>query len=145
MSKYQALIDALEADGLTDCPWEACGPSFGSPRPIYLNEVIASSDDEDDSGPLKTVCRAPLGSKDECTDDMAYIAAANPSTIRALLADREMAEKDAERYQELKKRFRVMSLDMGGNHTWVLASSGWLKGPSMDEAVDALAQMAKGE
>lgn len=33
---------------------------------------------------------------------------------------------------------------MSGNHTWVLASSWWLKGPSMDEAVDALAQMAGG-
>lgn len=29
-------------------------------------------------------------------------------------------KRDAERYQWLKKQFRVMSLDMGGNHSWIL-------------------------
>ena len=37
------------------------------------------------------------------------------------------AWKDAERYRWLKTQFRVMSLNMSGNHVWVQASSGaWL-------------------
>jgi len=44
--------------------------------------------------------------------------------------------KDAERYRWLKQQFRVMSLNMGGQHTWVMASSGSLRGPDMDAAVD---------
>jgi len=119
MSKYQALIDALEA--VTSTNWEHDGGA--DVFEVDVGVLVASTME---------------------TEDAAYIAEANPATIRALLADLERAEKDAERYRELKKRFRVMSLDMGGNHTWVLASSGWLKGPSMDDAVDALAQMAGG-
>lgn len=141
MSKYQALIDALEAPGLSDFPWVAFGPSNDAAPPDYYNEVVAVRSDAQ----VQVICQAPRGLDGACTADMAYIAEANPATIRALLADLKRAEKDAGRYRELKKRFRAMSLDMGGNHTWVLASSGWLKGPSMDEAVDALAQMAKGE
>jgi len=131
MSKYQALIDALAGvDG------QLGQPSLHSGHVIYAETEewcsvdinVKLSANKHISGPLARFIKE----------------AANPSTIRALLADLERAEKDAERYRELKKRFRVMSLDMGGNHTWVLASSGWLKGSSMDEAVDALAQMAGG-
>lgn len=129
MSKYQTLIDALAGvDG------QLGQPSLHSGHVIYAETEewcsvdinVKLSANKHISGPLARFIKE----------------AANPATIRALLADLERAEKDAERYRELKKRFRVMSLDMGGNHTWILASSGWLKGPSMDEAVDALAQMA---
>lgn len=131
MSKYQALIDALA--GVNG---QLGQPSLHSGHVIYAETEewcsvdinVKLSANKHISGPLARFIKE----------------ASNPTTISALLADLERAEKDAERYRELKKRFRVMSLDMGGNHTWVLASSGWLKGPSMDEAVDALAQMAGG-
>ena len=47
------------------------------------------------------------------------------------------AWKDAERYRWLKTQVRVMSLNMSGNHVWVQASSGALRGPDMDAACDA--------
>lgn len=45
-------------------------------------------------------------------------------------------KQDSERYQWLKKQFRVMSLDMGGNHSWVLQRP-LQKGCSIDEVCDA--------
>lgn len=41
---------------------------------------------------------------------------------KAVLQSEQVQEwkRDAERYRWLKKQFRIMSLDMGGNHTWVL-------------------------
>jgi len=44
--------------------------------------------------------------------------------------------KDAERYRWLKKQFRIMSLDMGGNHTWVLQRP-LREGCSIDAVCDA--------
>lgn len=45
-------------------------------------------------------------------------------------------KRDAERYRWLKKQFRVMSLDMGGNHSWILR--GPLRdGCSIDAVCDA--------
>lgn len=158
MSKYQALIDALES-GPTDGDWEAWGNGnsrYGVTGPSAAAAGAASNAVRDChitcgqppvyvASSKKQVAALAFGdTKAEAQINADYIAAANPATIRALLADLERTEKDAARYRELKKRFRAMSLNMGGNHTWVLASSGWLKGPSMDEAVDALAQMAGG-
>lgn len=57
--------------------------------------------------------------------------------IAALEAENAELRKDAERYRWLRKQFRAMSLDMGGNHCWVQRSSGAIRGPSVDEAVDA--------
>lgn len=89
MSKYQTLIDALEAPGLSDCPWVAFGPSNGAAPPDYYNEVVAVRSDAQ----VQVICHAPRGLDGACTADTTYIAEANPSTIRALLADLEMAEK----------------------------------------------------
>jgi len=63
----------------------------------------------------------------------------NEAANRIEKLERENAElcKDAERYRWLKTGFRAMSLDMGGNHTWVQRSSSMLRGPSVDEAIDA--------
>lgn len=44
--------------------------------------------------------------------------------------------KDAERYKWLKKQFRIMSPDMGGNHSWVLQRP-LRKGHSVDVVCDA--------
>lgn len=44
-------------------------------------------------------------------------------------------KQGSERYQWLKKQFRVMSLDMGGNHAWILR--GPLRdGRTIDEVCD---------
>lgn len=89
MSKYQALIDALEAPGLSDFPWLAFGPSNGAAPPDHYYEVVAVRSDAQ----VQVICQAPRGLDVACTADMNYIAEANPSTIRALLADLEGAKK----------------------------------------------------
>ena len=81
---WRALREALEA-GPTDGPWVAAGPSFGKPLPVYCDEVVTDRDDDEDDG--DSICRAPTGFERESTVDMTYIAAANPATIRALLAE----------------------------------------------------------
>ena len=68
MSKYQALIDALEA--VTSTNWEHDGGA--DVFEVDVGVLVASTME---------------------TEDAAYIAEANPSTIRALLADLEAAEK----------------------------------------------------
>lgn len=67
----------------------------------------------------------------------AFIAACNPVAIRELIERLEAAEKDAARLGWLTKQFRAMSLDMGGNHCWVLARSGSIRGPNMIAAIDS--------
>ena len=49
----------------------------------------------------------------------------------------ESDKEDAESYRWLLTQFRAMSLDMGGNHCWVLARSGSLRGPTIDDAIRA--------
>lgn len=89
MSKYQTLIDALAAEGLSDFPWMAFGPSNDAAPPDYYDEVVAVRSDAQ----VQVICRAPRDRDDACTADMTYIAKANPVTVRALLADLEVAEK----------------------------------------------------
>lgn len=89
MSKYQTLIDALAAEGLSDFPWEAFGPSNDAAPPDYYDEVVAVRSDAQ----VQVICRGPRDRDDACTADMTYIAEANPATVRALLADLEVAEK----------------------------------------------------
>src|SRR5690625_451155 len=52
------------------------------------------------------------------------------------LPEIQALRKDAERYRWLKKQFRIMSLDMGGNHTWVLQRP-LREGCSIDAVCDA--------
>lgn len=61
------------------------------------------------------------------------------SDMDALLARLHAAEKDAERYRHLKDQghFRAMSMDMGGNHTWVGMGRCIGAGPTADAAIDA--------
>ena len=135
MSKYQALIDALEAPGLSDCPWVAFGPSNDAAPPDYYNEVVAVRSDAQ----VQVICHAPRGLDGACTADTTYIAEANPSTIRAILADLERAEKDAERYRWLRDTNNAEGLRIF-NAPAACQDAEWL-----DAAIDAaLAQMAGG-
>ena len=97
MSDYTALRAALAA-GPTSGPWVACGPSFGDPLPRWLDCVV-QPDDED--GGI-TIARADDGFAGCGSADMAYIAAADPATIAALLAELDDARRDAERYRWLR-------------------------------------------
>jgi len=95
MTDFKELREALDA-GPTDGPWIAAGPSFGDPLPAYCVEVVIDRDDPED---CETVCQAPPECETEVTVDMHYIAAANPSVIRSLLAELDAARRDAERWR----------------------------------------------
>ena len=99
-SDIAAIRDALAADGLTHGEWVACGPSFGDPRPRYLNEVIRP--DDADGG--DTVACAMEGIEADGSADMAYIAACHPDRIARLLDALDSAQKDAERWRGLYRR-----------------------------------------
>ena len=73
-------------------PWIAAGPSFGESLPKYLNEVVIDRAGDEDDG--YSICGAPLGLDKEGSDDMAFVAAANPATITELLDRLESAESD---------------------------------------------------
>lgn len=79
------------AQAATPGPWVAAGPSFGESLPKYLNEVAVDREGDEDDG--YSICNAPIGLNEECSDDMAFIAEANPLTIEALLDRLEAAEK----------------------------------------------------
>lgn len=88
MSKYQALIDALKAE-----------PTDGKWRKSKIAEVMIGT---------RRLCNVtaaeslPIGKDVERANiNAAYIAAANPATIRALLADLERAEKAIEKIAAL--------------------------------------------
>ena len=87
-------IDKLRrlAQAATPGPWIATGPSFGGSLPKYLNEVVV--DREGDEGDGYSICNTPIGLDEECSDDMAFIAAANPAAISELLDRLEAAETE---------------------------------------------------
>lgn len=69
---------------------------------------------------------------------------ATASRVRAILRafqtvtpSSERDKEDAADFRWLLTQFRAMSLDMGGNHYWVLARSGSLRGPTIADAVRA--------
>ena len=111
MSKYQTLIDALEA--VTSTNWEHDGGA--DVFEVDVGVLVASTME---------------------TEDAAYIAEANPSTIRALLADLERAENALEKiaaiggewgpFPETKPEWAAMAI------------------VTARETLDALAQMAGG-
>jgi len=54
--------------------------------------------------------------------------------------------RDAERYRFIKSKTKTFSLDMGGNHTYVMDFSiARLRGPSLDAAIDAAVAAIAGE
>ena len=64
---------------------------------------------------------------------------AEVEALRAEVQRLRAAEKDAARYRWLKDQghFRAMSMDMGGNHSWIGMGRAIGKGPTVDEAIDA--------
>ena len=90
------MIDTKElrrlAQAASPGPWIAAGPSFGESLPKYLNEVVIDRAGDEDDG--YSICGAPLGLDKEGSDDMAFVAAANPATITELLDRLEAAESD---------------------------------------------------
>ncbi len=46
-------------------------------------------------------------------------------------------EAQAKRYQFLRDDFSPMGLNIDGNHAWEYRRNATLKGPSLDEAIDA--------
>lgn len=111
MNDFKELREALDA-GPTAGPWIAAGPSFGAKLPVYCNEVVTDRADEDE---CEIVCQAPSELAAEVTVDMHYIAAANPATIRALLAELDEARKDAERW----RMTRLLARYTGDGGDWL--------------------------
>ena len=62
-----------------------------------------------------------------------------------LIAEIERLREDAERYQWLRARYRAMSMDMGGNHSWVPDGRVMreLRGPTLNAAIDAALKETK--
>ncbi|QGZ42682.1 hypothetical protein IP92_04903 [Pseudoduganella flava] len=76
------------AEAATPGPWVATGPSFGNPKPAFLNEVVAGDNTDDE------VCIAPEWDEDfwpERSANMEFIAAANPAAVLELIALAERA------------------------------------------------------
>lgn len=78
------------AEAATPGPWHAAGPSFGMPLPKYINCVIVENED----GDADDICIAPIGCDEISTEDLTYIATANPATVIALLDRLEAAETE---------------------------------------------------
>lgn len=67
----------------------------------------------------------------------AHIAACDPDTIRALLAERDALARDAERLDWLAEGFRTCTVYMGGDHPWTPGHKvRSLHGPSFRAAID---------
>lgn len=127
----EAIKEALKA-GPTEGQWNV-GPWFDNDgvRELVIERMT-------DAGNL---CVAvALGGLAGQSANAALIAACNPEAIRSLIERLEAAEKYAARLGWLTKQFRAMSLDMGGNHCWVLARSGSIRGPNMIAAIDSAMQ-----
>jgi len=69
---------------------------------------------------------------------MAYRMKCDEET-KAQAVEIEMLRADAERYRWLRARYRAMSMDMGGNHSWVPDGRVMreLRGPTLNAAIDA--------
>ena len=98
MIDLKAIRAAAEA--ATPGPWYAAGPSFGAPLPKYINCVIVENED----GDADDICIAPLGCAAISTNDLTFIATANPAAILELLDRLEAAEKDAARYRWMREQ-----------------------------------------
>lgn len=114
MSDYTALRAALAA-GPTAGPWVACGPSFGAPLPKFLDTVIQP--DDADGGIV--ICQSEPLTCAHGTADMAYIAAADPQTIAALLAELDDARADLAKH---KAHIRLAN-DIITNHCIAMQSA----------------------
>lgn len=108
------MIDINElkdkAEAATPGPWIAAGPSFGSDKPQYLEEVLVDREgDEDDT---YTVCQAPTGLRSQSSLDMAFIAAASPAAVLALIAENEKLKIIAECADNYAEMFEKVSEEL---------------------------------
>ena len=98
------------ARAATPGPWIAAGPSFGESLPKHLNEVVVDREGDEDDG--YSICNTPIGLDQECSDDMAFIAAANPAAISELLDRLEAAEKERDalraKIEQMEKRLHLI-------------------------------------
>ena len=123
----ERLKKALEA-GPTDGPWEFGSYANGQIRPGPQGNSKHSA-----FATMAGRADIPWDASDESRqafNDAEYIAAANPDTIRTLLAALDEAQQDAARYQWLRSRvpggtYRIMG---------VIYSEG---GCGVDAAIDA--------
>ena len=103
------------AQAATPGPWIAAGPSFGESLPKHLNEVVVDREGDEDDG--YSICNTPIGLDQECSDDMAFIAAANPAAISELLDRLEAAEKERDalraKIEQMEKRLRLIREEPG--------------------------------
>ena len=106
------------AEAATPGPWVAGGPSFGTPMPVWCDEVVTESGGDSP----ESVCLCPSGAEETSTADMSYIAAANPAAILALIQQRdellaahaEMAKQVVDLRHELR-RYQEREATMGWN------------------------------
>lgn len=80
------------AEAATPGPWIAAGPSFNGPLPVYCDDVCVDREGDEDDG--YSICGAPVGLEESSTGDMEFIAAANPSAIKSLIAQLEAAHAE---------------------------------------------------
>lgn len=83
MTTHDKLRELAQA--ATPGPWTACGPSHGGPLPKHLDEIAVDREGDDDDGVSVARCPQGMAGIKETDADMAYIAAANPSTVLRLL------------------------------------------------------------
>ena len=102
-------IDKIEAAAraATPGPWEAAGPSFGDPLPMYLNCVGYVTEDDE----FEDVCTAPNEHDGASTSDMAFIATANPAAVLEMVS--MIRERDAVLRQALEALEDAMTLTGG--------------------------------
>lgn len=103
-------VNELEqlAKAATPGPWIGAGPSFGDAMPKFINEVLVDRPDEEDDS--YEICRSPFCFEDGASNDLRYIAAANPSAISELIsAYRESVAALKETTFALEHRWEVIA------------------------------------
>lgn len=104
MTDFKELREALEA-GPTDGPWEA--KRWTSEEGGCYGWLLTAG------GYLLPLSDMGTDNPDECDANAAFIAAANPATVRSLLKELDEARRDAERWRfaMVAPRFALCELD----------------------------------
>lgn len=125
MNDYKALREALAA-GPTEGPYIADNNEGFSPWTIWSRMSPHGSGTA--GPPLATVDDVNL----EADQNAAFFAAANPATIRAILAELDALREDAERWRWLRSKPKGWSIQHD--------RFGWLRtygADNLDAAIDA--------
>jgi hypothetical protein len=94
---------------------------------------------------LATVLAEGLGPDHPALADLAAVVL-DSAELQRLRAEVEALRADAGRYRWMKSRYRCMSVQMDGQHEWVLrgATMHRLQGPTFDAAIDAAIAKVEG-